>query len=131
MAPNRPVRQDPRPPARDQDPPQRGQGPPPTPPPAPPRRIWLFFVLIILANILLTRVFFPGAHPVKVPYTLFKQEVVRGNVDKIYSRGESMTGRFRHAVTYPSKPDTATGVQPRPVIDFSTTLPAFVDPGLE
>jgi len=68
---------------------------------------------------------------VKVPYTLFKQEVVRGNVDKIYSRGESMTGRFRHAVTYPSKPDTATGVQPRPVIDFSTTLPAFVDPGLE
>jgi cell division protease FtsH len=66
-----------------------------------------------------------------VPYTLFKQEVVRGNVDKIYSRGESMTGRFRRAVTYPSKPDTATGVQPRPVIDFSTTLPAFVDPGLE
>jgi len=131
MAPNRPLRQDPRPPARGQDPPQRGQGPPPTAPPAPPRRIWLFFVLIILANILLTRVFFPGTHPVKVPYTLFKQEVVRGNVDKIYSRGESMTGRFRRAVTYPSKPDTATGVQPRPVIDFSTTLPAFVDPGLE
>jgi cell division protease FtsH len=131
MAPNRPVRQDPRPPARGQDPPQRGQGPPSTPPPAPPRRIWLFFVLIILANILLTRVFFPSTRPVKVPYTLFKQEVVRGNVDKIYSRGESMTGRFRHAVTYPSKPDTATGVQPRPVIDFSTTLPAFVDPGLE
>ena len=131
MAPNRPVRQEPRPPARGQDPPQRGQGPPSTPPPGPPRRIWLFFVLIILANILLTRVFFPSTRPVKVPYTLFKQEVVRGNVDKIYSRGESMTGRFRHAVTYPSKPDTATGVQPRPVIDFSTTLPAFVDPGLE
>ena len=131
MAPNRPVRQEPRPPARGQDSPQRRQGPPATPPPAPPRRIWLFFVLIILANILLTRVFFPSTRPVKVPYTLFKQEVVQGNVDKIYSRGESMTGRFRHAVTYPSKPDTATGVQPRPVIDFSTTLPAFVDPGLE
>ena len=75
--------------------------------------------------------FFPSTRPVKVPYTLFKQEVVRGNVDKIYSRGESMTGRFRRAITYPAKPDTATGVQPRPVIDFSTTLPAFVDPGLE
>ena len=75
--------------------------------------------------------FFPGSKPVKVPYTLFKQEVIRGNVDKIYSRGESMTGRFRHAVLYPAKPDSATGAQPRSAIDFSTTLPAFVDPGLE
>lgn len=75
--------------------------------------------------------FFPGPKPVKVPYTLFKQEVIRGNVDKIYSRGESMTGRFRRAVLYPTKPDSATGAQPRSAIDFSTTLPAFVDPGLE
>ncbi|HET9939593.1 MAG TPA: ATP-dependent zinc metalloprotease FtsH [Candidatus Eisenbacteria bacterium] len=125
------MRQDSRPPTRGQDQPQRGQGPPPTPPPAPPRRIWLFFVLIVLANILLTRMFFPSTRPVKVPYTLFKQEVVRGNVDKIYSRGESMTGRFRHAVIYPAKPDSATGQQPRSALDFSTTLPAFVDPGLE
>ncbi|HKO21205.1 MAG TPA: ATP-dependent metallopeptidase FtsH/Yme1/Tma family protein, partial [Candidatus Eisenbacteria bacterium] len=126
------MRQDPGPPTRGQDPPQRGKGPSPTPPPpAPPRRIWLFFVLIVLANILLTRMFFPGSKPVKVPYTLFKQEVIRGNVDKIYSRGESMTGRFRHAVLYPAKPDSATGAQPRSAIDFSTTLPAFVDPGLE
>src|SRR5262245_31299614 len=131
MAPDRPVRQDSRPPARGQEPPQRGQGPPPAPPPGPPRRIWLFFLLIGLANILLTRMFFPGTRPVKVPYTLFKQEVVRGNVEKIYSRGESMTGRFRHAVVYPAKADTATGVQPHPATDFSTTLPAFVDPGLE
>ncbi|HEX5032565.1 MAG TPA: ATP-dependent zinc metalloprotease FtsH [Candidatus Eisenbacteria bacterium] len=125
------MRQESRPGTRGQDQPPRGQGPPPTPPPTPPRRIWLFFVLILLANILLTRMFFPGTKPVKVPYTLFKQEVVRGNVEKIYSRGESMTGRFRHAVTYPAKPDSATGQQPRSALDFSTTLPAFVDPGLE
>jgi cell division protease FtsH len=85
----------------------------------------------VLANILLTRLFFPGPKPVKVPYTLFKLEVTRDNVATIYSRGESMTGRFRRSVTYPAKPDTLTGVRPRPVIDFSTTLPAFVDPGLE
>src|SRR5690349_8477488 len=126
MAPDRPVKQDSRPPARGPEPPKR-----PTPAPGPPRRIWLFFVLIILANILLTRVFFPGPKPIKVPYTLFKQEVIRGNVDKIYSRGESMTGRFRRAVTYPVKPDSVTGAQPRTAVDFSTTLPAFVDPGLE
>jgi cell division protease FtsH len=130
MPPDRP-RQEPRFPARDQGQPPRGPGQPPTPPPGPPRRIWLFFVLILLANILLTRIFFPGPKPVKVPYTLFKQEVVRGNVDKIYSRGESMTGRFRHQILFPSKPDSVTGAKPRPVIDFSTTVPAFVDPGLE
>src|SRR5215510_11093742 len=131
MPDNQPVRQEPRPPARGQDSPQRGSGPPTTAPSRPPRRIWLFFVLIVLANILLTRIFFPGPKPVKVPYTLFKEEVVRGNVEKIYSRGESMTGRFRVAVTYPAKPDSATGARPRAALDFSTTLPAFVDPGLE
>jgi cell division protease FtsH len=131
MPPDRP-KQEPRFPARDQGQPPRGPGQPPTPPPpGPPRRIWLFFVLILLANILLTRIFFPGPKPVKVPYTLFKQEVVRGNVDRIYSRGESMTGRFRHSITFPSRPDSVTGAKPRPVIDFSTTVPAFVDPGLE
>jgi len=125
-------KQEPRFPTRDQGQPPRGPGAPPTPPPpGPPRRIWLFFVLILLANILLTRIFFPGPKPVKVPYTLFKQEVVQGNVERIYSRGESMTGRFRHSITFPSKPDSVTGAKPRPVIDFSTTVPAFVDPGLE
>ncbi len=128
---------DPKPPARGPAPPPTppnqpaGQAPQPPTPTAPPRRIWLVFVLIVLANILLTRLFFPGPKPVKVPYTLFKQEVTRDNVATIYSRGESMTGRFRRPVTYPTKPDTLTSVRPKPVIDFSTTLPAFVDPGLE
>ena len=130
MLPDRP-KQEPRFPTRDQGQPPRGPGQPPTPPPGPPRRIWLFFVLILLANILLTRIFFPGPKPVKVPYTLFKQEVVRGNVDRIYSRGESMTGRFRTPSRSRPSPTPRPARNQRPVIDFSTTLPAFVDPGLE
>jgi cell division protease FtsH len=68
---------------------------------------------------------------VKVPYTLFKQEVTKRNVEEIYSRGESLTGRFRAPVTYPPPGDTTSGVDPRPVSAFATTLPSFVDPGLE
>jgi cell division protease FtsH len=97
----------------------------------PPRRTWLTFLIVLLANYVLLRVLFPSPQPGKVPYTLFKSEATQGNVAKIYSRGESITGRFRSAVTYPVKPDSSTGAKPRPILDFETTLPAFVDPGLE
>ena len=98
----------------------------------PPRRAWLTFLAILAANFLLMRYFFPSANaPVKVPYTLFKQEVTKQNVRDIYSRGESLTGHFRSPVTYRSPKDSAAGVQPKPVTSFATTLPAFVDPGLE
>src|SRR5688572_11067108 len=107
--------------------------PKPAPPPAmPPRRAWLSFLFILVANFLLVRVLFPSKDaPVKVPYTLFKQQVTTGNVARIYSRGASLTGRFRAPVTYPAKPDSASRTQPRPVTNFATELPAFVDPGLE
>src|SRR5690606_10166323 len=101
--------------------------------------------VIVGANYLLMRLLFPGAEPVKVPYTLFKEEVTRSNVEKIYSRGESLTGRFKAPVIYPPpKPPTESGApsggleprrspepEPKEVTDFATTLPAFVDSGLE
>ncbi|PYP61869.1 MAG: cell division protein FtsH, partial [Gemmatimonadetes bacterium] len=97
----------------------------------PPRRTWLTFLIVLLANYLLMRLLFPSPQPGKVPYTLFKAQVTQGNVAKIYSRGESITGRFKSAVTYPVRPDSNTGAAPRPLLDFETTLPTFVDPGLE
>jgi len=97
----------------------------------PPRRAWLTFVIILVANILLSRLFFGSPEPVKVPYTRFKQEVTQGNVATIYSRGESITGRFRKPITFPAVADSARHIVPRPVTDFATTVPAFVDPGLE
>jgi len=103
-----------------------------TAPTMPPRRTWVSFALILLVNFLLVRFLFPGVgEPVKVPYTLFKAEVAKRNVERIYSRGASITGRFAAPVTYPAAPDSASKVRPRPVTDFATTLPAFVDPGLE
>ncbi|HEX6066068.1 MAG TPA: ATP-dependent zinc metalloprotease FtsH [Longimicrobiales bacterium] len=102
------------------------------PPQSPTRsgRTWLIFLLILVANFIIIRLFFPSSEVVKVPYTLFKAEVQNGNVEKIYSRGDDLTGRFRRPVVYPPKTDT-TGQKSRNVTDFSTTLPAFRDPGLE
>jgi cell division protease FtsH len=97
----------------------------------PPWRTWINFAVIVLVNILVMRMLFPPDKPAKVPYTLFKQEVARGNVERIYSRGETLTGRFDSAVTYPATFDSATGARPRSVRRFETTVPAFVDPGLE
>jgi cell division protease FtsH len=97
----------------------------------PPRRTWIVFVLILLGNYLLIRSLFPSERPVKVPYTLFKDEVARKNVARIYSRGESVTGRFINPVTWPTAPDTARRLTPRPVTTFSTAVPVFADPGLE
>ncbi len=118
----------------------------PPPPAVPPRRTWFTFLIILLANYFLFRALFPNPE-VKVPYTLFKQEVTKGNVAQVYSRGESITGRFRKAITWPLATDSAAArpprepgggifasrprAVPRQVTDFSTTLPAFVDPGLE
>jgi cell division protease FtsH len=114
----------------------------------PPRRTWIWFVLVLLANFVLVRLFMPGPEgPVTVPYTLFKEEVGKGNVEAIFSRGDTITGRFKAPVTYPPAggQGAAPGGEPRPagesgaarrgpsktVRTFTTTLPSFVDPGLE
>ncbi len=111
----------------------------------PPGRTWLWFAALVLLNFLLARYLFPGPEaPVVVPYTLFKTEVGKGNVEAIYSHGETITGRFVAPVAYPPPSEggrergpapqgqsPGTGAQPRPVTQFVTTLPSFVDPGLE
>jgi cell division protease FtsH len=106
----------------------------------PPRKTWLWFLLAVLANYLLVRLLFPSPEgAVTVPYTLFKDEVSRGNVQAIYSQGETITGRFAAPVTYPpasqksAPPGGAAQKAPEPkaVNTFTTTLPSFVDPGLE
>jgi cell division protease FtsH len=110
-----------------------------SPPRIPPRRAWLTFLIILLVNFFLVRLFFPSAgETITVPYTTFKEEAAKGNVKSIYSRGTSVEGRFKSAVTWPP-PEGAPAlpgknppkVQPRSAETFTTELPAFVDQGLE
>ena len=100
----------------------------------PPRRTWLWFVLALLVNYLLVRLLMPSpGAPVTVPYTLFKEEVRKGNVKAIFSRGETIKGRFAAPVTYPPAGEQRAqpGGEPQTASTFTTTLPSFVDPGLE
>jgi hypothetical protein len=112
----------------------------------PPRRTWLWFAFILLVNFLIARFLFPNPEaPLTVPYTLFKEEAGKGNVQAIYSRGDTLTGVFKTAVTYPANGDeSATPGRPRSRSDralhpgpprtstnFTSVLPAFVGPNLE
>jgi cell division protease FtsH len=103
----------------------------------PPGRSWLWFALILLVNILAVRLLFPGPEAsVEVPYTFFKEQVKAGNVEVIYSQGDTVEGRFEEPVTYPPKGEGGSkpGSTPsRTSKTFTTVLPSFVipDPGLE
>ena len=113
----------------------------------PPRRAWLWFAVALLVNFVVVRYLMPGAEaPLTIPYTLFKEEVSKRNVQSIYSRGETLSGRFASPVTFPApgEADNATAPPPskamrgpprrgppRTSVNFITTLPAFVDRGLE
>ncbi|MDX3905079.1 MAG: ATP-dependent zinc metalloprotease FtsH [Pigmentiphaga sp.] len=119
----------------------------------PPRRVWLLFLIVLLVNYFLARFLSPGAdEPITIPYTVFKEEVAKGNVTAIYSQGERIEGRFVQAVTWPRtaaqpapqspgeaqqapapvppKPGTQEPPQ-RTSTTFESTLPVFVDPGFE
>ncbi|MGV3653812.1 MAG: ATP-dependent metallopeptidase FtsH/Yme1/Tma family protein, partial [Noviherbaspirillum sp.] len=118
-------------------------------PSMPPRRTWMVFVIIMLVNYVIVSLLFPGpGDAVTVPYTIFKQEVAKGNVASIYSQGASIEGRFASPVTWPpeeSKGADSAQTEPsgfgflggrtsppsRTSQTFTTTLPQFVGPGLE
>lgn len=151
-------------PARRDQPRNRGPGAPQGNVRAkiPPGRTWLWLLGVLLANYLLVRFLMPSPEaPVTVPYTFFKEQVAKRNVESIYSRGDSITGRFKNAITYPppeqksappsaqsptaeketpapsTEPQTKNdrGVlardAPRTSRNFTTTLPTFVGPDLE
>ncbi|WP_229582462.1 ATP-dependent zinc metalloprotease FtsH [Paracoccus sp. S-4012] len=94
-------------------------------------RIWLFFLLLFLVNYLIADWSLSEDAPVPVSYTTFRAELGRDNIEAIHTRGDSIEGRFRAAIDW-TPPDTPAGTaETRPVLNFETLLPAFVDPGLE
>lgn len=109
---------------------------------------WLLFAAILLGNYVLSQFLTQAAEaPLTIPYTVFREQVAKGNVESIYSKGDSIEGRFVSPVTWPpaaSKPGKASGSDtqhltalgkeepaPRTAQTFTTTLPSFVDSGFE
>jgi cell division protease FtsH len=130
------------PPQFPNKPPQPGG---PVQPRLPPRKAWAFFLAVLVINYLVMSLLFPsGDAPVTIPYTVFRDEVGKGNVSAIYSRNTSIEGRFKAPVTWPptdaaqrqAQAAPAPGKPSVPVPSrtagtFNTELPAFFDRGLE
>jgi hypothetical protein len=102
-----------------------------------PQPWWLVVLVLLTANYVLTRVFFPQSTAISVPYTFFKHQVAAGNVEAITSSGDSIEGKFKTEVMYPPKesqgPSANAADQPksRTSMGFKTRRPIFADPGLE
>lgn len=97
-------------------------------------KIFLIFWILLLVNYLVVNVFFPDAEiPVKIPYTVFKEEVLKNNVKAIYTKGELISGQFENKVTYtpPILNSKAEPGETKEVTNFTTILPAFADESLE
>src|SRR2546427_4521592 len=104
-----------------------------------PRPWWMIFLVIMIANYLLMRVFFPEPSSITIPYTFFKKQVEAGNIADVISAGDSIQGSFKTEVTFPparSEPPSANApasppseqVEPRTSKRFKTQRPAFADP---
>jgi cell division protease FtsH len=108
--------------------------------------VWLTFLVVLALNYLLMRLLLPGpGEPITVPYTAFREQVGNNNVESIYSKGASIEGRFIKPVTWPAPgakkgketppeeklPRFMQPSEPQTSRSFVTTLPAFVDSGLE
>jgi cell division protease FtsH len=112
-------------------------------PSMPPGRSLLTFIIILFVNYLMMKLFFTDPEAaVTIPYTVFKSEVTKQNVEAVYAHGEVIEGRFRKPITWPAPgKDKAEDkgkdwpmlrpAQPRSAKTFETTLPFFLDPGLE
>ena len=119
-----------------------------------PRRSWLIFLILLAANYLLLRGLFSPASTT-IPYTTFLQQAVRGNVARVLSRGDRISGQFVRPVAVPVSPvaldsaerdsaarDSAaaakatnskatTKTPPRTIANFTTVLPSFAGRSLE
>ena len=97
-------------------------------------KVWLWFIGLLILNYFTGKFFTDRMSDLeKIPYTTFKEEVLKHNVKEIYSKGSSLSGNFFNPVTMPIvethvlQTDT-TSIK---VTHFTTELPSFIDPGFE
>lgn len=102
-------------------------------------KVWGWLIALLALNYFLGKYFFPGPEAtVKIPYSLFRQQVEKGNVAEIFATGLSVNGSFEEKITIPppdksgsDSADVRASRKPVEAKNFSTELPAFLDEGLE
>ena len=104
--------------------PARGTGPTPAGSPRPfwrNRGFWIYLVVLLAINYILTFVFMSGPARITVPYTTFIQQVSADNVKDITAQANSIQGDFKK----PVKVGTESGTL------FQTERPVFATDNLE
>jgi cell division protease FtsH len=88
-------------------------------------RFWLFFLVLLVLNIIITNVFFSAPQPttVSLSYTQFLQQVTANNVVSITSTNYAITGQTK-------KPVSPGGGQPS-ATHFTTQIPSYAGGELE
>ena len=84
------------------------------------RGFWIYLVVLLLLNYVISIVFTSGPSRMTVPYTTFIQQVNADNVKDITAQGNSIQGDFKNSVTYGSASGTL----------FQTERPVFAQDNL-
>ncbi|MDQ3876613.1 MAG: ATP-dependent zinc metalloprotease FtsH [Actinomycetota bacterium] len=87
-------------------------------------RFWWFLLALLALNWLIVSLVSGGGQRLEIPYTVFREQVERGNVAEIRSRGEGIQGEFEKEVTYPRGEDGRTSKS------FETVRPSFAEDNL-
>src|SRR5215212_6660483 len=96
----------------------------------PPKMSWPWVLLLIFlaVNYFVAPIVVPDTSDrVTIPYTAFKDQVQKGNVSEITTRGDAIQGVFKTQITWPP-----TGEGQKTSTKFDSRVPSsFPDPGLE
>jgi cell division protease FtsH len=83
---------------------------------------WVVLAVLIVLNVIAVNVLFaPEEHRVTVAYNVFVDQLQKGNVEQVHTRGYEIDGSFKRSVPVGEEPD---------VTEFATTRPAFAQDDL-
>jgi cell division protease FtsH len=88
------------------------------------RSFWWVLLGALVANVIISNVFFGSSQPksVAIPYNIFKQQVITGNVTSVTVTGNTISGATKTAVSDPQGASAS---------NFTTERPTFATDDLE
>jgi cell division protease FtsH len=87
-------------------------------------RFWVIVLVLLAINYLSVALFAPGKEAsVRIPYNPeFLAQIDKGNVEKISSTGETVSGELKQAIKYPPGDEKAKSAK-----NFDTEIPTFAN----
>jgi len=96
-------------------------------------RFWWILLALLAVNYFVVSLIPDRESRLAVPYTVFREQVIAGNVAEVTSKGDTIQGEFKNQVTYPAgsdKKDTTFGTE-RPAFGDDELLPLMIEKDVE